>query len=185
MILSKPDILAVLKDGSLEIDPPIDTERIDQVSIDLHLDREFTTFKCPNYLNAIHVDPSLWSSADLWEHKNDDTFRLNPGELVLAQTQERVRIPDNLVGLVEGRSSWARVGVTIHITAPKIDPGFDGKITLEMVNFGRSPVILRAGVDRPAQLMLVKISSPLEAGQLYGAAEDDLFQNQELPTPRE
>ena len=72
---------------------------------------------------AIHVDPSLWTSADLWEHQETDTYRLNPGQFVLAQTLERVRIPPDLVGLVEGRSSWARVGVTIHVTAPKIGSG--------------------------------------------------------------
>jgi len=58
-----------------------------------------------------------------------------------------------LVGLVEGRSSYARVGVTVHVTAPKIDPGFTAPITLEMANFGKVAVELRAGVDIPAQLI--------------------------------
>lgn len=72
-----------------------------------------------------------------------------PGGFVLAQTLERVYTPPDLVGFVEGRSSWARIGVTIHVTAPKIDPGFDATITLEMGNFGKIPVELRAGVDEP------------------------------------
>src|SRR5262249_6835522 len=96
----------------------------------------------------------------------------------------RVRIPPDLVGLVEGRSSWARVGVTIHVTAPKIDPGFDGRITLEMVNFGRVAVDLRAGVDEPAQLMPLQVSTPLGDLELYGKGEQDVFQYQADTVPR-
>lgn len=184
MVLSKPDILRYISEGTLKIEPPVSEDRVAQVSVDLHLGRKFTAFKePPGYLPAIHVDPSLWTSLDLWHHCEQDTFRLNPGQFVLAHTLERVLIPPDLVGLVEGRSSWARVGITIHITAPKIDPGFNAPITLEMANFGRVPVDLRAGIDRPAQLMLLKISSPLLETELYGAGRQDSFQYQTDPIP--
>ncbi len=185
-MLSKPDIIRYLSEKRLRINPEVALESIAQVSIDLRLGRKFTTFKeKPGFLSAIHVDPSLWGSADLWSHADTETFRLNPGQFVLAQTLERVCIPNDLVGLVEGRSSWARIGITIHVTAPKIDPGFDGFITLEMANFGKIPVDLRAGLDVPAQLMLLRISSPLEATDLYGACEKDTFQHQTEPIPRQ
>jgi dCTP deaminase len=93
----------------------------------------------------------------------------------------RVWVP---CGLVEGRSSFARVGVTVHVTAPKIDPGFDANITLEMVNFGRLPVDLRAEIDAPAQLMLLRLSTPLRPENLYGKRPGDTFQNQVEPLPR-
>lgn len=183
-MLSKPDLLRYLADGSLCFDPGIESDQIAQVSIDLRLGRKFSTFRePPAYLPAIHVDSSIWDSRDLWNHEERDVFRLEPGAFVLAQTLERVRIPHDLVGLLEGRSSFARVGVTIHVTAPKIDPGFDATITLEMANFGRVPVDLRAEIDRPAQLMLLRISSPLEAGDLYGASPSDVFQGQTDPIP--
>lgn len=167
------------------INPEISLDQVAQVSIDLRLGRKFTQFKePPPYLPAIVVDHSLWDSIDLWEESETDLFRLKPGSIVLAQTLERVTIPNDLVGLVEGRSSWARVGVTIHVTAPKIDPGFDAQITLEMVNFGRVPVELRAGVDKPAQLMLLKLTTPLDDQALYGAGEHDVFQYQTSPIPR-
>ena len=157
-----------------------------QVSIDLLLGRKFTTFKDPPpaYLTAIHVDHSLWNSHDLWDHQEAETFRLQPGEFVLAHTLETICLPDDLVGLVEGRSSWARVGVSIHVTAPKIDPGFDATITLEMFNFGKVPVELRAGIDMPAQLMLLPVSTPLKKPELYGHGEHDKFQHQDSPIPR-
>lgn len=185
MILSRPDILEYIARGALDIRPPVKERNVAQVSVDLRLDRKFIVLKePPRYLPAIYVDPSLWESADLWQHYEQDQFRLNPGQFVLAQTLERIRIPSDLVGFVEGRSSWARVGLTIHMTAPKIDPGFDAQITLEMANFGRVPVDLRAEVDQPAQLMLFRVSTPLGESELYGTREGDRFQGQTEPIPR-
>jgi dCTP deaminase len=185
-VLSKPDLLNYLANGRLGFDPPIGADRVAQVSIDLRLGREFVwpRREPPKYLSAVFVDASLWGSDDLWERSEQDVYRLEPGAFVLAQTLERVRIPGDLVGLVEGRSSFARVGVTVHVTAPKIDPGFDANITLEMANFGRLPVDLRAGVDAPAQLLLLRLSTPLSAADLYGARPGDTFQNQTEPIPR-
>jgi dCTP deaminase len=141
VVLSRPDLLRYVAEGRIKFDPPVEPERIAQVSVDLRLGRKFTCFKKPpGYLPAIHVDKSLWTSMDLWDHKEQDSYRLEPDQFVLAQTLERVYIPPDLVGLVEGRSSYARVGVTVHVTAPKIDPGFSAPITLEMANFGKIAV---------------------------------------------
>ena len=185
MFLSRPDILAHMESQDLRFEPPVPEERIAQVSIDLFLGRRFTTFKQPpGYITSIHMDRALWDSEDLWEHIEADTFVLEPNQFVLAQTLERVRIPNSLMGLVEGRSSFARLGVTVHATAPKIDPGFDAPITLEMANFGKLAVELRAGIDKPAQLLLVKITTPLEESELYGTGPEDSFQHQTEPIPR-
>ena len=186
MFLSRPDIIEYLRTNRLRFEPPISEDRVAQVSIDLLLGWRFQTFKeKPGYLPAIQMDPSLWDSTDLWtDTKETDVFCLQPNQFVLAQTLERVFIPNDLVGFVEGRSSYARIGVTVHVTAPKIDPGFNAQITLEMANFGKLPVNLRAGVDKPAQLLLAKITTPLEDSQLYGTNPSDLFQNQTDPIPR-
>ena len=184
-VLSRPDLSEYIREGRLVFDPAIDLSQIDQVSVDLRLGRKFTTFKqVPRYIDAIRIDPaSLFESRDLWEHQEADSFILHPGDFVLAQTLERVVIPNDLVGLVEGRSSWARTGVSIHLTAPKIDPGFDGTITLEMANQGKAPVKLVAGEDKPAQLMLMTLSTPLEETEVYGSGEGDRFQYQADPIP--
>jgi len=184
LILSRPDILKYLEDGKLGFDPAISLDQVAQVSIDLHLGDCFTVFKKPpDYLTSIRIDKSLWDSEDLWEHYQQKEFLLDPGGFVLAQTLETVFIPPDLVGLVEGRSSWARMGVTIHVTSPKIDPGFNAHITLEMSNLGKIPVNLRAGIDRPAQLMLLKLSTPVAEDDLYGMSPDDTFQGQTTPIP--
>jgi dCTP deaminase len=185
LVLSRPDILAALREGRFRVEPALPEDRVTQVSIDLTLGRRFTKLAAkPAYLAAIHIDPSLWESKDLWETVESDSYRLEPRAFVLAHTQERVTLPSDLVGLVEGRSSFARVGVSIHVTAPKIDPGFAGTITLEMFNFSNVAVELSAGIDRPAQLMLLRISTPLDAAEVYGAHAGDVFQDQKAPLPR-
>jgi deoxycytidine triphosphate deaminase len=74
--------------------------------------------------------------------------------------------------------------VTIHVTAPKIDPGFDATITLEMANFGKIPVELRAVLDEPVQLMFFRLSTPVPETDLYGTGANDTFQGQTDPIPR-
>jgi len=131
--------------------PPVDSGRVDQVSVDLLLGRRFTRFKQPpGWVTSIRSDPSIWASSDIWDHQEIDAYILQPGKFVLAQTLETVCLPNDLARLIEGRSSYARLGIGIHLTAPKIDPGFSGTITLEILNHGSFPVELRAGVDKPA-----------------------------------
>jgi len=184
LVLSRPDILRYLSEGRLKLDPPVSDDAVAQVSIDLQLGRKFSRFKDPpKWLPAVRVDQSLWKSDELWDHHEQDEFRLEPGAFVLAQTLQSICIPNDLMGFVEGRSSWARVGITIHVTAPKIDPGFEGTVTLEMANFGKVAVDLRAQVDRPAQLLLFRVSQPLDSSAVYGCGKDDVFQYQADPVP--
>ncbi|MRE70795.1 dCTP deaminase, partial [Escherichia coli] len=60
-----------------------------------------------------------------------EAFYLHPGELALAVTLESVTLPDNVVGWLDGRSSLARLGLMVHVTAHRIDPGWHGHIVLE------------------------------------------------------
>ena len=182
VVLSRPDIIARLNAGDLIVDPLPDESRIDQVSIDLRLGRNFFRFKPPPaHIATLRVKPSLFTADDLWDRHEADTFDLRPDEFVLAETLERVVIPNDLVGFVEGRSSWARVGLSIHVTAPKIDPGFDGKIALEIKNVGSANIQLAALDDQPAQILFMRLTTPLTPDQLYG--EDELFQHQSAPLP--
>ncbi len=185
MILSREDIFERLRDGSLRFDPEVPDENVAQVSIDLRLGRTFSVPKePPEFMGPVRMDPSLWASQDLWEHVEDEgEFVLEPGQLVLAQTLENVTVPPDLVGWVEGRSSWARVGVTIHVTAPKIDPGFSGTITLELVNLGKLAIRLVPGEEKLAQLMLLSLSRPVPDEHLYGTRPEDRFQGQDRPLP--
>ncbi len=73
-----------------------------------------------------------------------EEFILHPRQLVIGSTFEYVSIPPGLMCYVTGKSSWGRMGLIIA-TATKIDPGFKGCITLEIVNEGEIPIKLYPG----------------------------------------
>jgi dCTP deaminase len=176
MVLSRRDILRRLNDGSVRFDPQVPSEAIKQVSVDLRLGRTFTVFRERQHVAAIRISKELFTeNEDLWLSKEEDFYILEPRKFVLAQTMEKVTLPNDLMGLVEGRSSWARLGISIHVTAPKIDPGYSNYITLEMANHGETAIQLVAG-QSPCQLILLKLTKALKAAELYGAMPSDIFQ---------
>ena len=182
MILSRHEIERCLDNGTLRITPGVPPERIRPVSLDLLLGRYFQELKTPPpFIESITVDPSIRESRELIDDPQERaTYRLEPGHLVLAQTLERIEMPGFLMGFIEGRSTFARLGLAVHLTAPKIDPGFKGHITLEIVNMGPFTVTLRAEKDSPAQLILANLSKELPLSEAYGV-QGDKYQGQEKP----
>lgn len=75
----------------------------------------------------------------------DQTLILEPKLFALGSTMEYIKIPSKYVGRVEGKSSWGRLGLAIHITAGYIDPGFEGNITLELYNFSHKTITIERG----------------------------------------
>lgn len=115
VILSDRDIIGELNKGSLRI-IPLDDEKIQPCSVDMELASELKT------IDGKSIDIS------------HDSYHLKPKEFVLGSTNEYVEIPDYLCGQVDGRSSIARLGISIHQTGGYIDAGFRGNITLEIFN---------------------------------------------------
>ena len=92
---------------------------------------------------------------------DDEPFVIHPGEFVLGRTLERVRMPDDLVSRIEGKSSLGRLGLIVHATAGFVDPGFEGTLTLEITNLTRVPIKLWSG--KPiAQLSFMTLDAPAE-----------------------
>jgi dCTP deaminase len=129
---------------------PFRDEHVQPASIDLRLGGQFIIWEDDGTgtLHQVRVATT-------------DGINLDPGQFMLATTFETVTIPDHLVGLIDGRSSWARLGVAVHITAGYIDPGFGGKVTLELKNVGHVAVHLPVGA-RICQLRLTQLTSPAE-----------------------
>jgi dCTP deaminase len=183
MVLSHKHLLARIKSKSIVFSPEVSPKAIKQVSVDLRIGSLFTTFKLAPHVGSIRISDTLFSDPDLWDNVDQSIYVLRQGQFVLAQTFEEVCLPSDLMGLVEGRSSLARLGIGIHLTAPKIDPGFKGKITLEMSNNGNAAVELVAGESRVCQLMFLEISKKLTQAEMYGASADDMFAGQMMPIP--
>jgi dCTP deaminase len=103
-----------------------------------------------------------------------EEHKLIPGKRYLGHTKETIGLPNDIAAQLAGRSSIGRQGVIVHKTAGWIDPGFEGDITLELMNFGSEPVDLQAG-ERIAQLVFFKLDYPSEG-------YDGSYQNQSGPT---
>ena len=112
------------------------------------------------------------------------TYVLDPGEFILALTHEHIWMPRNLIAMVEGRSTYARVGLSMHQTAPWIQPGWDGQITLEIRNSGPFKVALTPLDDMPCQLTFFELTSELQEDQAYGSRATDVFQSQKSALPK-
>ncbi|MBN3037211.1 MAG: dCTP deaminase, partial [Candidatus Diapherotrites archaeon] len=85
----------------------------------------------------------------------------HPGEFVLGSTMEYVRIPSHISARLDGRSSLGRVGIVIHSTAGTVEPGFEGRLTLEIANVGKLPVALYPGM-RVCQISFYELKTPCE-----------------------
>jgi dCTP deaminase len=110
-----------------------------------------------------------------------EPFILQPGAFCLATTLEVITLPDDIVARVDGRSSLGRLGLLVHATAGYIDPGWTGKLTLELSNQSQMPIALYYGM-RVAQISFLTLSSPVD--RPYGTPGlGSKYQGQTGPTP--
>jgi dCTP deaminase len=179
LILSDRDIRASLAAGRVTIDP-FDPADLQPSSVDLHVDRYFRTFHNARH-PFIDVKKPMDDLTELVEVPETDPFILHPGEFVLGSTSEYVRLPNDLVARLEGKSSLGRLGLLIHSTAGYVDPGFEGHLTLELSNVANLPITIYPGM-KIGQISFFTLSS--EAEHPYGSdSVGSKYQGQRGPTP--
>jgi len=179
MVLSDRTIRRELEAGNIGIDP-LSADAIQPASVDLRLGHQFRVFRNSGvpYIDVKQEYPDL---TELVEIEGDHPFILHPGEFALAVTYERVRLPADIVGRLEGKSSLGRLGLLIHSTAGYVDPGWDGALTLELSNVANLPITLYHRM-KVSQISFLRLSEPAE--NPYGsAAAGSKYQGQEGPTP--
>lgn len=162
MILSDRDIRNAMADGRLTIDPPCQDADIQPASLDIHLGTGFRVFD--NYRYAC-IDPREKQEGLTQLIVAKDFFMLHPGQFALANTLETITLNGALVARVEGKSSLGRLGLIVHATAGYIDPGWTGRITLELSNVANLPIKLYPDM-KIGQLSFELLSSP--ADRPYG-----------------
>lgn len=153
MRLCDRDIEKYLAEGIIALDPQPSVDRINGATVDVRLGHSFRVFR---EYSAPYIDlsgPREEVTAQLNQVMSDemilgedDKFFLHPGVLALATTLESVKLPANVIGWLDGRSSLARLGLMVHVTAHRIDPGWEGKIVLEFYNSGKLPLALKPGM---------------------------------------
>lgn len=184
MVLSDSTIRRRIKDGSITISP-FDDRLIQPASIDLRLGKDFTTYAPKSGRPIIDPSGSYSSVEDDYERivcdDNHPFFYLYPSRFVLGTTYETVKIPDDILARLEGKSSLGRIGLLVHITAGYIDPGFEGEITLELLNVTDKPIKLEPGM-RIGQLSFELLDEP--AARPYGSSGlGSHYQSQHGATP--
>ena len=149
-VLTREEILKEISRGTIQIEP-FEEEQVGPGSVDLRLGKEFRVFK--KLRNACVVEDSISVEA-LTEHlEAEESFTLMPGETVLGITHERIKLPPDVCGWLEGRSRFARMGLVIHMTASFVQPGIDNRQVLEIGNLAPFPLVLKPGV-RICQIIL-------------------------------
>ena len=145
MILGKEEILNEIKRGNLKIEP-FNANNIKGSSIDLTLDNKFRIF----YRDIEGDDYRKYSRLT---NKNEIT--LEPGDFILGITKEKITLK-NLCGWLQGRSTYARIGLGIHVTANFIHPGVSNKQVLEIKNLNNYKMRIKAGM-KICQLIIERV----------------------------
>ncbi len=153
MILSDKTLRAMLADGSLVVDP-ITEESIQPASIDCRLGSHYLM------LDDTRMDILTLDSEIKYRDIEGDSITIPPHTFMLATIAEYVKLPNDLTAFVEGRSSIGRIGLFIQ-NAGWVDPGFEGKITLELYNANSLPIKLQKG-RRICQLVFAKMDGPAD-----------------------
>jgi dCTP deaminase len=150
MVLTRDVIHSEIASGRLEIDP-LGPEQIGPASIDLHLGDE---------IRVMHAEPAPVDVVDTADYRDITDVRslatpyaLKPGETIHGITRERIRLPDDIAGWLEGRSRFARLGLMIHVTSGFVAPGVNSRQVLEMSNVSARTLRIHAGV-RLCQIVL-------------------------------
>lgn len=183
MRLCDRDIESYLDKNIIALYPRPSNDKINGATVDVRLGHSFRVFQ---EYNAPYIDLSgerAEISAQLDRVmsdeiilKDDEAFFLHPGVLALATTYESVKLPAHVIGWLDGRSSLARLGLMVHVTAHRIDPGWEGKIVLEFYNSGKLPLALRPKMVIGA-LSFEVLSG--EAARPYNCRRDAKYKNQQ------
>lgn len=181
MILSDRDIKRYIKEGKIKIKPKPDFKKqLGPCSLDLHLGRVFKAFKHAHYpfvdtKGEIAIEEIMTE----FKLKKKDPLIVQPRDFILGVTEEDIEIPSDLMARLDGRSSLGRLGIVIHSTAARFDPGWKGRAVMELGNLGLMPVVLYVGVTRICAMTFETLSSPSEIP--YLKQRDHKYARQKSP----
>ena len=156
MLLSDVDIKRLLNDKTIKI-APMENDQVGPASVDLTLSDEWYFFN-RKYLGK-NVDLSQVDLKAAFKKTKAEKIELLPGEMCLGKTLEKITLPPDIMGKLEGRSRYARMGVIIHTTSAIVQPGSDNHQILEIVNLAPFAITLHSGM-RISQVLFERLESP-------------------------
>ncbi|MBA7600571.1 dCTP deaminase, dUMP-forming [subsurface metagenome] len=179
MVLSDRDIKEEIARGRIKIEP-FDPTLVQPASVDLRLGKKFRVFTNTSdaFIDVRTDSPDLTKLVEIDELL---PFVLEPGSFALASVYEKISLPDDIAGRLDGKSSLGRLGILVHATAGWVDPGYQGHLTMELSNAVNLPIILYYGM-RIAQISFIRLTSPVE--NPYGSRIlRSKYQGETEPTP--
>jgi deoxycytidine triphosphate deaminase len=175
MVLSDLDLQHILEQMNFETDDttrPFDANaQVQPCSIDLRVDRIFWLARKPFYGKRIDLRRTASGEMEMQRlfrvqyYHAGDGITINPGQMVMGRTFEKFTIPNGYAGKLEARSSYARMGLSIHCTGDFINPGWRGHMPLQLVNHSHVPIVLTP-YAQIAQVLVIKTSG--ESIKPYG-----------------
>jgi dCTP deaminase len=178
-VLSDRTIKQEIAAGRLGIDP-LDEAAVQPASVDLRLDRAFRVFRVTSR-PYVDVREPVDDLTDLVTVEDGEPFVIQPGTFCLGSTIETITLPDDIVARVDGKSSLGRLGLLVHATAGYVDPGWTGRLTLELSNQSQMPIALYCGM-RIAQISFLQLTTAVD--RPYGTPDlGSKYQGQTGPTP--
>jgi len=166
MILSDKSIREAVAKKRIVIEP-FDSEMVKSFTYDVKIGHEFLVFQNTThpYIDLQNPQDNLTRSVKV---ENGKPFILHPGEFVLGSLLENLELPSDIAAQIEGKSSLGRVGLLIHSTAGYVDPGWKGKLTLELSNVANLPITIYPGMPI-GKLVFHELSTSSE--RPYGSPE--------------
>ena len=158
MLFSDRSIKEAIREGNILVSP-LAEGAVQPASVDLHMGN------CALKVNVnceLYLDPFKDHDykMEISVISNDGIF-VHPGSFTLVATKEWIELGSNIAGRLEGVSSLARMGLIVHATGGWVDPGWKGCLTLELVNVGPLPVLIRPGM-KIAQIAFISLTTPAE-----------------------
>ena len=143
-VLIGDEIKKAIASGEIKIEP-FDPSQVGPGSVDLSLGNDFRIFRKQIGVYQIKDNSNFEDITELVSLKDGESIVISPGEMILGITKEKITVPENMAGWLEGRSRFARFGLAVHITAGFMQPGLSNQQVLEIVNFGNTPLALFPG----------------------------------------
>ncbi|HLC22367.1 MAG TPA: dCTP deaminase [Candidatus Nanoarchaeia archaeon] len=150
MILTRKEVLREIHAGRIKV-TPFFAKNIGPTSLDLTLSNEFRSF---HPFQKISVSENT-DYKKLTQKRKVRELVLEPGAFVLGITKENIQLPDDIAGILSGRSRFARLGILVHATAAFVHPGVNNHQVLEITNVSQNTLVLKPGT-KIAQLVFVR-----------------------------
>lgn len=172
MYLSHKTIEKYIEEGKIIVKPEFDKKNIRPVGLRIHLAKDILIPEPDQTVQISGGQNPKYKEVDLTK----DEFYLEPNQFVLGATYEAIQTPNDILAILDGRSTVARIGVSVHVTASVIDGTLGGTphvVVLEIKNFGNFRVRLQFK-DPVAMMLFAELTEPVTQipQSQYGAGQD-------------